>query len=255
LKKLLALLIASTLSHSAMAVDFKSDFPVLADSSDNLIKVLEGFSATTTIKEIERIEEANLLSVVTSSNEIVYLTESGRFLLAGNLIDLQSGMNLTQQKEAELNRIDWNDLPWEHSFSTGPENAEYELAVFTDVDCPYCKRLEKTLEFMPNIKVHYFLYPLEQLHPNAPEKSKNILCSEDPVATMHAYMLNGVTPPTIEDIDAVCQTTLDGLLDFGQGKDIGGTPTLVFQNGNRIPGGPGNSAELMKMLEKAKADL
>ena len=52
------------------------------------------------------------------------------------------------------------------------------MYVFTDVDCPFCARLEQTLQDVDNVTVYNFMYPIDSLHPAARNKQKAIWCAK-----------------------------------------------------------------------------
>ena len=79
--------------------------------------------------------------------------------------------------------------------------------------------------------IYIFLFPIEQLHPKAPEMSRAIWCSPDRVKAWDDYMLKGVAPKS-----AKCDTPVDKLVAYGQSKKINGTPTIFFADGKRVPG-------------------
>ena len=79
--------------------------------------------------------------------------------------------------------------------------------------------------------IYIFLFPIEQLHPKAPEMSRAIWCSPDRAKAWDEYMLKGVAPKS-----AKCDNPVDKLVAYGQSKKINGTPTIFFADGKRVPG-------------------
>ena len=55
-------------------------------------------------------------------------------------------------------------LPLQHAIKTVKGDGTRYLVVFSDPDCPYCKRLEReTLSKLDNITIFTFLFPLEKV--------------------------------------------------------------------------------------------
>jgi thiol:disulfide interchange protein DsbC len=163
-------------------------------------------------------------------NEIIYTDSSGKYLIQGEIIELASGKNLTEQRQADLNRIKWSDLNQANAFKTVRGNGMRQLAIFSDPNCGYCKRLEKSLQQLDNVTIYTYLIPI--LSPDSAQKAKQIWCSADPYKTYIDWMVNGVTPSGKTD----CSNPLDKNLAFAKAYGITGTPTLFFTDGSRFPG-------------------
>ena len=163
-------------------------------------------------------------------NEIFYTDSSGKYLIQGEIIELASGKNITEQRQADLNRIKWSDLNQANAFKTVRGNGQRQLAIFSDPNCGYCKRLEKSLQQIDNVTIYTYLIPI--LSADSTQKSKQIWCSADPYKSYMDWMVNGVTPTGKTD----CSNPLDKNLAFAKAYGITGTPTLFFTDGSRFPG-------------------
>ena len=163
-------------------------------------------------------------------NEIFYTDSSGKYLIQGEIIELASGKNLTEQRQADLNRIKWSDLNQTNAFKTVRGNGQRQLAIFSDPNCGYCKRLEKSLQQLDNVTIYTYLIPI--LSPDSAQKSKQIWCSADPYKSYMDWMVNGIAPTGKAD----CSNPLDKNLAFAKAYGITGTPTLFFTDGSRFPG-------------------
>jgi thiol:disulfide interchange protein DsbC len=202
------------------------------------------------IPQIPKIEEitptplAGIYELRLSTNEIYYSDAQGNFLIQGNLIDTKSKRNLTEEREAKLSAVDFNALPLKDAITIVHGNGKRKLAVFEDPNCGYCKRFERDLAKIDNVTVYLFLMPV--LGPSSVEKSRNVWCAKDPGATWVNMMQKDVTPAA-----AQCNTAaIDRNLDFGRKYKITGTPTLVAQDGTRVPGAI-NSTQIEKLLADA----
>ncbi|GAV21310.1 thiol:disulfide interchange protein DsbC [Mariprofundus micogutta] len=164
---------------------------------------------------------------------IYYSDAEGKYLVSGgNIFEVGSRRNLTRERLEELNRIDWSTLPLDKAIVSGDDNATLKLAVFTDPDCPYCKKLEEELKKMSGVKVYTFLYPLVQLHPQARAKAEAIWCSED----QHDMMLKVMVDKFIPE-KATCTTPLDDIAAVAKKLNINGTPTMIAGDGRIAAGG------------------
>jgi thiol:disulfide interchange protein DsbC len=99
--------------------------------------------------------------------QLIYIDAKAQYVFAGDVIDLKNRANLTQARLNQLQAIKWDSLPLNNALKTVKGNGERKLAVFSDVDCPYCRKFEAELAKVDNITVYTFLYPIEGLHPKA----------------------------------------------------------------------------------------
>jgi thiol:disulfide interchange protein DsbC len=163
---------------------------------------------------------------------IIYADATGQFAMNGKMVDVASKANITDERLADLQRIDFGSLPFERAIKRVKGDGSRKLAVFADPDCPYCRQLEKELLAVDNVTIYTFLFPLDELHPDASKHASRIWCAKDPSATWQAWLVDQVEPP-----EASC----DGdpskeLAALGNKLEIVGTPTLFLANGRRIPG-------------------
>jgi len=163
-------------------------------------------------------------------NDVLYTDSSGKYLIQGEIIELATGKNITEQRQADLNRIKWADLLPANAIKTVRGNGSRQLAVFSDPNCGYCKRLEKSLQQLDNVTVYTYLLPV--LGPDSLQKSKQIWCAADPYKTYMDWMISGSTPSGKSD----CTTPLDKNMAFAKSYGVTGTPTLFFTDGSRFPG-------------------
>ncbi len=162
---------------------------------------------------------------------IYYTDETGQYLINGHMFDTSNKVDLTVQRLADMNRINWSSLPLENAIVSGPKDG-LKMAVFTDPDCPYCKRLEEKLQKETGIRVYTFLFPLTQLHPDAYEKSKSIWCAKDQHQAMLDVMLNNKTLSK-----ATCKTPIDDNMKLAEKLNVRGTPTIFAEDGRKYTGG------------------
>lgn len=169
---------------------------------------------------------------VWTGSQLVYTDATAEYLIVGSLVETGSKTNISQQRMNALRAVRFDSLPLDQAFTVVKGKGERRLAVFTDPDCPFCRRLEKELAQIDNLTVHVFLFPLPELHPNAPEVARNVWCADDRAQSWTAYMLEGKTPDKAKD----CEAPLDQIADLAARLGIQGTPALIFGNGRRVDG-------------------
>lgn len=164
--------------------------------------------------------------------QLVYVDAKAQYVFVGDVIELKSRNNLTQARLNQLQAVDWDSLPLNNALKTVKGNGARKLVVFSDVDCPYCRKFEAELAKVDNITVYTFLYPIEGLHPKAVQASKQIWCAPDRNKAWEEYITGGGLPKN----DGKCANPVDATIALGGKLKISGTPTLIFANGQRVPG-------------------
>ena len=203
------------------------------------------------IPQIEKIDEVSkaampgLYEVRVNGTDIFYTDAQGNYLIHGNLIDTRAKRNLTEERVNKLSAIDFSELPLKDAFTIVRGKGERKLAVFEDPNCGYCKRFERDLQNVDNVTVQLFLYPI--LGADSVEKSKNIWCAKDPAAVFNDWML-AEKPITAASCDTAA---VERNLEFGRKHKITGTPTLIFADGQRVPGAI-NAQQVEQLLSQAK---
>jgi len=192
-------------------------------------EVQKKLGANVKIKSVSPTPVTGLYEVLVG-NEVFYTDTSGKYIVQGEIIELATGKNITEQRQADLNRIKWSDLNQSSAIKTVRGNGSRQIAVFSDPNCGYCKRLEKSMQQLDNVTIYTYLIPI--LSADSAQKSKQIWCSSDPYKAYIDWMINGTAPNGKSD----CNTPLDKNLAFAKTYGITGTPTLFFTDGSRFPG-------------------
>ena len=164
--------------------------------------------------------------------QLIYVDAKAQYVFLGDVVDLKKRTNLTQERLNRLQAVNWNTLPLQNALKVVKGKGERRLVVFSDVDCPYCRKFEEELAKVDNITVYTFLYPVEGLHPKAVQTSKQIWCASDRNKAWNDYIEDGKVPSN----DGKCANPVDATIALGQRLRINGTPTLIFANGVRVPG-------------------
>jgi len=165
-------------------------------------------------------------------DQIVYTDAKVSYVFVGNVYEAATKKNLTEAKLREFNRVAFDSLPLELAMKKVKGNGARRLAIFSDADCPFCARLENELKSIDNVTIYTFLYPIDQLHPDAARKSRIIWCAPDKVKAWDAFFESGALPKN----DGDCDTPLAATGQLGQKMRVVATPTLVFADGSVIPG-------------------
>jgi len=170
---------------------------------------------------------------IRSGNNIFYTDASGEHLISGHIFSTKNHKDLTAARLEDINRVDWNKLPLKNAVVSGDPNGT-PVAIFTDPECPYCRRLEQELPRVKGVKVYTFLFPLVQIHPDARAMAEAIWCSKNQHKTLQDIMVNGTPLNRIKS--NICKTPIDDNLKLAASLGITGTPTLIAHDGRKHAG-------------------
>lgn len=203
-------------------------------------RTLEGRLGGVKIDAVAKTPYLGLYEVRMDGNTLLYTDEKMSYIFSGSIHDGKSMQNLTEKRVKELTAIKWDNLPLDAAVKTVRGNGKRALAVFSDPNCPFCKRIEKDLARVDDITIYTFLYPI--LSQDSHDKSIAVWCSADRSKAWNELMLNGNAPAA-----ARCDTPIEKNLELGRKYRIESTPTLVFANGERVAGAR-PTEELEKLL-------
>jgi thiol:disulfide interchange protein DsbC len=181
------------------------------------------------VESVRRIPFGGLYEV-TMGGEVFYTDENAAFLVVGTIVDLATRENITETRMKQINRVNFVDLPLDSAIKIVRGNGSRKVAIFEDPNCGYCKKFERDLAGVSDITVYVFLYPI--LAESSVQKSKAIWCSANPGKAWMDAMVRDA-PVTGQ---GACTTPIEKNLAFGQSKRIHGTPTIIFEDGDRVPG-------------------
>ena len=162
---------------------------------------------------------------------VVYADDKGEYILAGDLLDVKNRRNLTKERMDKLTEVKWDTLPLDNAIKVVRGDGKRKLAVFSDPDCPYCKKAEQEFAKLDNVTIYVFPYPLP-MHTDAGRKAKLVWCIKDRSKAWLDLMLKGKVPEGKTD----CDNPVDENLALGNKLRVDGTPALIFPNGKRVPG-------------------
>ncbi|MBL0037578.1 MAG: DsbC family protein [Nitrosomonadales bacterium] len=191
--------------------------------------------------KIEKTNKANILGLyeAVAQGQLLYTDEKAQYLISGNITDLKTMRNLTEERSHRLFAIAFNSLPFDLAIKKVKGNGQRKMAYFSDPNCGFCKKLEGELKNVDNVTLYLFMLSIFQ---GSDKKVQGVWCSKDQVKAWDNLMLNNVQPPA-----GTCDTPTAKLMELSQKLNINGTPALIFADGVLIPGFR-PAAELEKSL-------
>lgn len=185
------------------------------------------------VQSIQKAPWGNLYEVVVRGSDgarIYYVDGEAKVVIAGQVIDAQSGRNLTEARQRELNRVKWASLPFQWAITSKRGTGRRKIAILSDPNCPYCKRFEEDLAKLDDITVH--ILPWAVVKPESVRQAKAVWCSKDRVKAWNDLMLRRIEPRAPTD----CDNPIDELIAFGRKLGANSTPTWFLENGERHSG-------------------
>jgi thiol:disulfide interchange protein DsbC len=195
-----------------------------------LKKALQTTFSGEKIDSVKKTPYLGLYEVVVGG-ELFYTDDKATYLFFGHVIDPQTKQSLTSERLQQIKdarRISMDTLPLDQAIKAVKGNGKRKLVVFSDPNCPYCKRLEKELVNVTDVTIYTLLYPVLN---GSVATVTSIWCSPNRLKAWDDFMLKG-TAPTGKN----CDTPIETLLQAGRKNGISGTPTLIFADGSVIPG-------------------
>lgn len=200
----------------------------------------------TTIHSIHTSAIHGLYEIVAGKN-IFYSGPKGRYLVFGHIYDVKTQQDLTANRQQALQPkpvIRWQTLPAQAAIIANPDKKQ-KLAVFLDPDCPYCRELVNQLRQIKTIQIHYYLYPLVGVHPNAAYHSSQIWCSQNRL--MRLYQIT--SGQTLEMKGNCNLSALKAIKKYGRDHQFNVTPILIRSDG-QVHFGYLNKAALLIWLHQ-----
>ena len=207
---------------------------VMSSESDDVSKIMATLTKIIPNQKPDAITKSPVTGLfeVTYGPEIMYVTGDGRFLIQGDLVDLESKKNLTEDKRSvgRLKLIDSIDPATMITFA--PKEVKHVVTVFTDIDCPYCRKMHSQIAdyLSKGIEIRYLAFPRSGLNTPSYYKAVSVWCADDRKEALTISKAGG----KIED--KTCDNPVKSQMMMGTQVGVTGTPTLVLEDGTIMPG-------------------
>lgn len=170
---------------------------------------------------------------VSFGTHVAFVSADGKYMLMGDLIDVESRKNLTAERRTALILKATEAVGEANMIVFAPEHSvKHTLTVFSDVDCPYCVRLHREIPALTRagVKVRYLLFPRAGVGSESYKRSIAVWCAKDRAQAVGAAMSGGKLDMK------TCPNPVDEHLQLGADIGVEGTPTLILDDGRIIPG-------------------
>jgi thiol:disulfide interchange protein DsbC len=181
--------------------------------------------------------------------DVAYVSADGRYLIAGDLYEIDSRINVTEAGRSAartkmLGKLDERDM-----IVFSPATVKHTITVFTDVECGYCRKLHSQIDQLNKlgVRVRYAAYPRSGPGTEDWNKMEAVWCSKD--------RKNAITQAKLgQAVQAGSCGATPVAKQYQLGEDLGvrGTPAIFTKTGDYI-GGYLPPAELVKQIQESEA--
>ena len=171
--------------------------------------------------------------VVQKGSIVAYISEDGRYLLQGDLIDLDNQVNLSEQSRTTARRKLISSVDDDQFIAFTPSEVKFTVTVFTDVDCTYCRKLHSQIDdyLAQGIEVRYMLYPRNGPASRSWSTSEKVWCARDRNQALTDAKLDRSFETQKCDSSAITKHYM-----LGQDVGLTGTPAIIFEDGTLVSG-------------------
>jgi thiol:disulfide interchange protein DsbC len=188
---------------------------------------------------------------VVMGSQVLYLSEDGRFAIQGDMVDLSTRSNLTEVRRGAL-RLKAVEAVGESNMvvfvPSGP--VKHTVTVFTDIDCGYCRKLHSEMAAynQNGIKVRYLMYPRAGIDSESYRKAVAVWCADNRQDAL-TRAKRGENIPL-----KTCENPVKEQYELGVALGVKGTPSLILEDGEIIPGyvPPTQLAQILEEKEPPK---
>lgn len=247
----ISLLTLSLISFGSSSTLFAADQPKASTDANQVIRdsLKQNFPDLT----IDQVTASPLpgLYQVTAGAAVIYVSQDGRYLFSGDMLDLKNAQeNITEnaRKGARLNALkSFGDA---NMVVFPAKNPKYTITAFTDITCGYCHKLHSEIDQLneKGITVRYLAFP--RSGPNTPtfDKMAQVWCAKD----KQKAFTDAISDKTIENTANCSKESIAKEFQLGMMMGVNGTPTLILEDGTMLPGYMPPD-KLLEAAEKAKA--
>jgi thiol:disulfide interchange protein DsbC len=197
--------------------------------------------------KVTRVRESRIPGLYEAmlGTEVYYISADGKYLVKGDLYDLHDKKNLTEETRAAARIKVLNRIPSSEYIEFAPAHPKHTIYVFTDVTCPYCRKLHSEMAQLNKggLAVRYLAFPRNGIKSAAYHEMVSIWCAKDRQSALTAAKLGHHIP------SRQCKNPVKKQYNLGQSMGVHGTPTIYTEDGSII-GGYKPATELLKVVDR-----
>ena len=224
-KLVISLLFASLLMNTSAYADAETEKMLSG-------KIKEVLGKDAVVNSVTQTPVQSLYEIVFNNGKVVYMSEDGRYVFEGDLMDLAERQNLTENRRIAARGETFENIDVSKLIEYAPEKTEHVLYVYTDIDCGYCRKFHNQMKQLNDngIAVRYLAFPRAGLGSPAYEAAESAWCSDDKKSALTAAKAGKSIPP------AVCDDRVAAQYELGKSMGVRGTPSVFLADGKEMGG-------------------
>ena len=172
------------------------------------------------------------VSEVLIGPRLMYISNDGKYLLQGSLIDLKTRTDISEERRNGIRMDALKELGEDKMIVFPAKEQKHTITVFTDIDCGYCRKLHGEMDKYneEGITVRYLMFPRAGIDSPSFKKAVTVWCSKDQLDAM-TRSKSGENLP-----NASCDNPIKEEYELGQLLGVQGTPAIIMEDGAMLPG-------------------
>jgi len=226
--KITLLIAALTVFGDLTSNEIESNKSVVA-TKERVVEELSTIMPEATVSESE-IPGIYSVSIGTM---VGYVSEDGKYILRGDIYDMETSENLTERLRAESRVNLLKQIDEQSMVIFTPDDFDHTVTIFTDIDCGYCRKFHNQIKQVMDqgIRVRYMFFPRTGPDTESWDKAKQVWCSDDRLKAM-TRAKKGTSLTSQNCLDDPVNTHYRTGLEF----NVRGTPTMITDAGEMIVG-------------------
>ena len=201
-------------------------------SADDTAELKQSLAKTLPQYEASYIEKTPIEGIyqVIIGGQVIYMTKDARYMIDGNLIDLSTKKNYTEDAMSGIRLSQIEKLGEDKMVVYTPETIKHTITVVTDIDCPYCRRLHNEMDqyMAGGVQVRYIFMPLKGKSDF--RTTVSVWCAKDRNEALDLAKAGA----EVEAKD--CENPINEHLNVSRSLGVRGTPAIILQDGSMLPG-------------------
>lgn len=184
------------------------------------------------VESIQALGTTGLFEVIIEGGEIIYFSEDLSHGFEGSVIEMATGINITEAKRKQQRKDLLASLDEAELIIFEPKKTDYTLTVFTDIDCGYCRKLQQQMDEYNalGIRIRYMAFPRAGIGSDAFDKLEAVWCADNKEQAMDD------AKNLIQVKSKQCESPVAAQYKLGERLGVNATPTLFLDSGESLPG-------------------
>jgi thiol:disulfide interchange protein DsbC len=221
----LSLVMAALVLHGALAS--------AEDAKDPRVALLKRLPPGAKLEDLRPAPIAGLYEFMQGA-DLSYLTIDGKYFIDGNIYDMATRKNLSEEHRAQVRVALIAAVPESQMVIFSPDNPRYTITVFTDVDCQFCRKLHSEIGELNKlgVRVRYMFFPRTGPGTESWHKAEAVWCS----ANRNEALTKAKLGNPVDTTKLCASTPVDREYNLGLNVGVRGTPAIISESGELISG-------------------